>query len=62
MVTTADMIEALLSVIADFANLDWQRREWVRGETNPYACSLEWMCLLYDNSQFGDILGDCSLA
>jgi hypothetical protein len=55
MVTTAEVIETVLRVITDFANLDWQYREWVLGETNPYACSTESICLLGD-AYFYDIL------
>ena len=50
------MLEILLLRIADFASLDCQYREWICDKTNPYGSFNEWMCLLYDNSHFEDIL------
>lgn len=49
-------IRGLLSSIKEFADLDYQHREWIRFETNPYASYEESMCMLYDGANFEGIL------
>jgi len=52
----SEYIKGLLQIIRLFADPDYQYREWVCFETNPYASYEETMCMLYDASLFEEIL------
>jgi predicted lactoylglutathione lyase len=54
--TKTEYIHGLLQIIRLFADPNYQYREWVCFETNPYASYEETMCMLYDASRFEEIL------